>query len=73
VGRWINTSPDGAIGYEPPMDIGRWLNVLLQMELLRSVRELRAPKQTQPDFVPIEDNYEYAGDDEEPDGEIWGW
>lgn len=72
-GRWISSDADAPqISYEPPMDIGQSLNILLQMELLRSMRELRAPQQTQRELAAIEGEYEYEND-EEPDDDLWGW
>jgi hypothetical protein len=70
-GRLISTQAEQSVGYEPQMDVGQSLNMLLQMELLRSMRELRNPQQPQPTQIAIED---YGYDEEETtDDGLWGW
>lgn len=59
-------------GQPTPSDVGATVHSLVQLEVLRTLQELRAPAQPRPPTLPAVEEETYANEFEDA-GPYWGW
>jgi hypothetical protein len=65
--------PEARWQHQPtPSDVGATVHSLVQLEVLRTLRELRAPAQPRPPTLPAGEDKTYAYESED-NGPYWGW